>query len=122
LGLGLGALLLTRSDIDATLLRAPGSLFQQSPAGKISNLYLLKLTNKTHRMLPVEIKLEQPVGTLTVLGGELNLAAEKQTEASVLIEVAPEYLASGTTPVRVGIFSAGRCLDVKKTIFIGPRR
>jgi hypothetical protein len=60
LGLGLTALLLTRSDIDATLLRAPGSLFQQTPTGKISNLYLLKLTNKTHRQMPVELKLEQP--------------------------------------------------------------
>ena len=47
LGAGLVMLLLTRSDVDATLLRAPGALFQQTPEGKISNLYLLKLTNKT---------------------------------------------------------------------------
>src|SRR5262249_37067737 len=41
---GLVVLLLTRSDVDVTLLRAPGALFQSTPEGKISNLYLLKMT------------------------------------------------------------------------------
>jgi polyferredoxin len=114
LGAGLAALLLTRSEVDATLLRAPGALYQQTPEGKISNLYLLKLTNKKHHWNPVELQLENIGGTLTVLGGELNLPPEKQTEASVLIEIAPGRL--------VGIYSEGKRIDNIKTIFIGPRR
>lgn len=119
---GLTALLLTRSDIDTTLLRAPGGLFQQTPEGRISNLYLLKLTNKTHHDLPVQLRLEGMEGTLTVLGGQLDLPAERQTEASVLIEIAPERLASGNTRLAVGVYSGARKLDTIKTIFIGPRR
>jgi cytochrome c oxidase accessory protein FixG len=119
---GLITLLLTRSDVDVTLLRAPGALFQSTPEGKISNLYLLKLTNKTRREMPVELKLENIAGALTVLGGELNLAAEKQSEASVLIEIASDQLASGNTPVSVGVYSADKKLETIKTIFIGPRR
>ena len=88
LGFGLTALLLTRSEVDATLLRAPGGLFQATPEGKISNLYQLRLTNKTRQLKSVELKLENIKGTLTVLGGELNLPAEKQTEAMVLVEIA----------------------------------
>jgi polyferredoxin len=42
-------LLFTRSDVQTTLLRAPGALFQQMPNGRISNLYVVKLVNKTHR-------------------------------------------------------------------------
>jgi cytochrome c oxidase accessory protein FixG len=122
LGIGLAALLLTRSDVDATLFRAPGSLFQATPEGKISNLYLLKLTNKTHREIPVELRLLGIEGSLKVLGGQLQLPAEKQTEASVLIEIAPGELQSGSTPVEVGVFSRGRELDRIKTGFIGPRR
>jgi cytochrome c oxidase accessory protein FixG len=118
---GLVTLLLTRSDVDVTLLRAPGALFQSTPDGKISNLYLLKLTNKTRREMPVELKLDNIAGALTVLGGELNLPAEKQSEASVLIEIAPDKLVSGNTPVSVGIYSAGKKLETIKTIFIGPR-
>ena len=118
----LTTLLLTRSDVDVTLLRAPGTLFDQTVEGHISNLYLLKLTNKTRREIPVALKLENSPGSLTILGGQLNLPAAKQTEASVLIEIAPDKLASGNTPLVVGVYSAGKKLDRVKTTFIGPRR
>jgi cytochrome c oxidase accessory protein FixG len=122
LGLALTTLLLTRSEVDVTLLRAPGALFQQTPEGKISNLYLLKVTNKTERQMPVELRLENIEGTLKVLGGELDLPPEKQSEASVLVEIAPEKLGSGTTPVAVGVYSKDKRVDRIRTIFIGPRK
>jgi cytochrome c oxidase accessory protein FixG len=122
LGAGLLTLLLTRSDVDATLLRAPGSLFQQTPEGKLSNLYLLKLTNKTHAQKAVDLRLENVPGSLTILGGELNLPAEKQTEASVLVEIEPANLASGSTPLTVGVYSGSKRIDTIKTYFIGPRK
>jgi cytochrome c oxidase accessory protein FixG len=119
---GLVTLLVTRSDVDATLLRAPGALFQQMPNGRVNNLYLLKLTNKTHHQMPVELRLEAIEGSLTVLGGQLDLPAEKQTEASVLVEIAPDKLAAGNTPIQVGVYLSGKKVEVLKTIFIGPRR
>lgn len=122
LGAALGALLLTRSPVDATLLRAPGALFQQTPGGRISNLYLLKLTNKTHREKPVELRLENIEGTLLVLGGQLNLPPDQQTDASVLVEIAPDRLASGNTPIEVGVYAGGQRLHRIKTVFIGPRK
>jgi len=72
--------------------------------------------------MPVELKLENIPGALTVLGRELNLPPEKQSEASVLIEIAPDKLASGNTPVSVGVYSNGKTIETIKTIFIGPRR
>jgi polyferredoxin len=122
LGAGLATLLLTRSEVDVTLLRAPGTLFEQSPDGKISNLYLLKLTNKTQQRKLVELRLENIQGSLTVLGGELNLPAEKQSEASVLIELPADRLASGNTPVTVSVYSSRKRIENIKTIFIGPRK
>ena len=104
------------------MLRAPGALFQQTPEGKISNLYLLKLTNKTRHVKPVELRLEQTPGSLTVLGGQLNLPAEKQTEASVLIEIAPDKLRSGNTPLVVDLYVDGRRVSQIKTVFIGPSK
>jgi cytochrome c oxidase accessory protein FixG len=122
LGAALLTLLLTRSEVDVTLLRAPGALFEQTPDGKISNLYLLKLTNKTHHDRPVELKLEKIEGSLTVLGGQLILPAEQQTSASVLVQISPDKLASGTTPVVVDFYSGEKRIERIKTIFIGPRR
>jgi cytochrome c oxidase accessory protein FixG len=124
LGLGvlLSVLLLTRSEVDTSLLRAPGALFEQMPGGKISNLYLLKLTNKTHHDKPVELRLENIEGSLTVFGGELMLPAEKQAQASVLVEIEASRLESGTTPIVVGVYSAGKPIEKIKTTFIGPRK
>jgi cytochrome c oxidase accessory protein FixG len=121
LGVGLAALLLTRSDVDATLLRAPGALFQAMPENRISNLYLLKLTNKTQRDLPVELKLEGIEGRLTLLGGQPILPREKQTEASVLVEIPREQLKPGNTPIAVGVYVSGKRVERIKTIFVGPR-
>jgi len=122
LGIGLVTLLLTRSDVDTAMLRAPGGLFQQTQDGKISNLYLLKLTNKTRRDLPVELKLEKIEGKLTVFGGNSVVPKEQQTESSVLVEIAPELLPSRTTDIEVGVYAEGKKLDTVKTTFIGPRK
>ena len=122
LGLGLLALLVTRKDLDTTLLRAPGGLYQTSPEGRISNLYLLKLTNKTQRDLPVELKLENLEGTLSVLGGRSIVPAEKQLESSVLVQLDPAKLTTGNTPLVVGVYSNGRKLETLNTVFIGPHR
>jgi len=121
LGVGLAALLLTRSDVDATLLRAPGALFQAMPENGIANLYLLKLTNKTQRDLPVELKLEDIEGRLTLLGGQPILPREKQTEASVLVEIPRAQLKPGNTPIEVGVYVSGKRVERIKTIFVGPR-
>jgi cytochrome c oxidase accessory protein FixG len=121
LGGGLAALLLTRSDVDATLLRSPGALFQQSVDGKISNLYQLKLVNKSTREVGVELRLESPEGKLTVFG-EARVPAQQLHQTSVLIELPPASLRSRTTAVRVGVYRDGRRLSQIKTSFIGPRQ
>jgi hypothetical protein len=57
-----------------------------------------------------------------VLGGQLNLPAEKQTEASVLIEANAANLLSGNTQIEVGLFSRDRKISTVETVFVGPRR
>jgi polyferredoxin len=122
LGLGLFTLLLTRKDLDATLLRTSGGLFQTTAAGKINNLYLVKLTNKTRHDMPVELRLENIAGTLEVSGGNSQVPAEKQIESSVLVQIDPANLTTGSTPLIVGVYSDGRKIDTLKTVFIGPRK
>jgi len=118
----LGLLLFLRSDVEATVLRAPGSLFQQMPDGHYSNLYTVRVVNKTSRDLPVELRLENPVGSLTVMGaGSILVPAQKLTESSVLIELDPGAMKSGTTPLVIGVYSGGKKVETLKTAFIGPR-
>ena len=117
----LAVMIFTRSDAEATVLRAPGSLFQQMPDGHFSNLYTVRIVNKTSREMPVELRLENPAGSLQVMGGNLVVPPQKLSENSVLVELDPAAMKSGTTPLVIGVYSGGKKMQTLKTAFIGPR-
>ncbi len=117
----LAFMLFTRADVEATVLRAPGSLFQKMDDGRFSNLYTIRVVNKTSRELPVELRLENVSGSLRVMGGALVVPAQKLLENSVLVELDPASLKSGTTPIVMGVYSHDQKLQTVKTAFIGPR-
>lgn len=118
----LAVMIFTRSDVEATLLRAPGAMFQKMPDGHFSNLYTLRITNKTAREMSVELRLEKPAGSLQILGNQLIVPPQKQLENSVLVELDPTSMKSGNTPVVLGIYQNGKIMQTLKTAFIGPRK
>lgn len=116
-------LVFTRSAVQATFLRAPGSLFMTTADGKIENLYTLKLVNKSMRELPVELKLEGAAGQLEVMGDKhLVVPAGKLAETSVLIQLEPAALTGATTRLKVGVYSNGKRMQTLNTVFVGPRK
>ena len=117
----LGFLIFTRSDVQTTLLRAQGALFQQMPNGHYSNLYTIRVVNKTSREIPILLKLENIKGELQVMGQDIVVPPQKLAETSALIELDPAVMKPGTTPLIVGVYSQGRRLETLKTAFIGPR-
>jgi polyferredoxin len=121
LGVVLAFLLFTRSDVQTMILRAQGALFQKMPNGRYSNLYTVRVVNKTSREIPIELKLEHTAGSLQVMGQAIVVPPQKSAETSVLIELEPAAMKPGTTPIAVGVYSQGRRLETLKTAFIGPR-
>ena len=111
----------TRADVEANLLRAAGALYQQMPDGRFSNLYTVKVMNKTSRAMPVELRLENVAGSLQVMGSDIIVPPQQLSETSVLIELDSSSLKPGVTPVTVGVYSAGKRLETLNTSFIGPR-
>ncbi len=117
-----GFLVMTRSNIDATFLRAPGALFQQLPDGDLVNLYTLQLVNKTSQPIPVQLGLDGVPGKITIMGNPKPVVpGEQLVETSVLIELAPDLLRNGPKKLDVGVFSQGRRLQTIHTKFLGPR-
>jgi cytochrome c oxidase accessory protein FixG len=114
-------LIFTRADVEATLLRAPGSMFQQMPDGHFSNLYTIRIVNKTSHDMPVELRLENPAGSLQMMGGQLVVPSQKLLENSMIVELEPAAMKSGTTAITLGVYANGKKLQTLKTAFIGPR-
>lgn len=117
-------LVYTRSDVETAFLRAPGSLYQQATDGRISNLYTLKIVNKTLKDIPIELKLINSRASLKVMGfGGLMVPAAKVAQTSVLIEIERDALSGPGTKLQVGIFhkTTGKLLERVHTVFAGPR-
>jgi cytochrome c oxidase accessory protein FixG len=115
-------LVFTRSDVQTTLLRAQGALFQQMPDGHFSNLYTVKVVNKTAREMLVELKLENIRGELFVMGRDNIVVPPRQlAETSVLIELDHSVMQPAKTPLVVGVYSNGKRVETLNTVFIGPR-
>jgi len=117
----LAVMIFTRTDVEATLLRAPGSMFQQMPDGHFSNLYTLRVINKTSREIPIELRLEKPDGLLQIMGGSLIVPPQKQSQNSILVELDRTVMQPGNSSVIIGVYQNGKKLQTLKTAFIGPR-
>ena len=118
----LAVLMFTRSDVETILLRAPGALYTQMGDGRIENLYTVKVVNKTSREIPIEFRLENVPGQLSLMGDpEFSVGKDNLAQASILIALGPDVIRSTSTKLKVGVYSNGKHLETVNTVFVGPR-
>ena len=113
-------LLVTRSDYDATVLRAKGMLYQEQPDNHISNLFTVKLVNKTRKDLPVELKVENFNARVDVVGKDIVLKAEGVTESTFFVILDKNDIKERKTRLKIGVYSDGKKIKTVKTNFLGP--
>lgn len=113
-------LLATRQDVDATILRTPGMLFQKQENNRISNLYNVKLINKTHKPVPVQLKLESGSGTIKMIGKDVVVDRESKAETEFFIILPKGEIKGRKTILQVGVYSGDKKLETIKTTFLGP--
>jgi len=112
--------LFSRADIETTVLRTPGLLFQETDDQYISNLYNIKIINKTQSEIPIEIKLKAPEGRIKMIGGNLHVPGNQLVETSFFIELPENNIKLTYIPVYLEIFSGDHLLEEIRTSFIGP--
>ncbi|QDK82173.1 cytochrome c oxidase accessory protein CcoG [Spirosoma sp. KCTC 42546] len=120
-----GFLLWTRSDLDTTLLRAPGQLYQREAergpgGGLISNLYLIELVNKTHKEKPVSFRVDYPGATLRMVQPLTKAPADELTKGMFFILLPEKNIHEVSTKLTVEVVSDGVVVDRVKTTFLGP--
>jgi len=111
-----------RKPIEATILRAPGMLYQEPEPGKISNLYNIKLVNKTNQDLPVELKSLSHQGIIQIIGNDINVKKQTVGESVFFLTLNREAVASDKTPVKFGIYSEGKLIEEITSTFLGPNQ
>lgn len=117
----LGFALITRSDVETTILKVSGTLYQREP-GLITNLYNVEFVNKTFNELNLEIKVESPA-TATVVkidGRPIVVPAEGFVKGVYFIKIPEGQISNARTVVTLGIYANGEKLETVKAKFIGP--
>ena len=113
-------LLATRKDVDATILRTPGMLFQQQENNMISNLYNIRLINKTHKEVPITLKVESGTGTIKMIGKDITVDKESKGASAFFIFLPKDAIKNRKTVLLVGVYSGDKKLETVKTTFLGP--
>ncbi len=112
-------LLVTRSDFELTILRTPGMLYQEQPEDRISNLYDLKIVNKTFDEMPAEIELLNIDAEIKLIGTDLKIEPQGVAEGKFLVILDKSKLMGLNTPLEIAVKSNGKLIDVIKTSFLG---
>lgn len=114
------SLLLFRSDIETTMLRTPGVTFQTLPDNKVSNLYNIKMINKTSKEIKVEVKVLSGAGEVKLVKKDLVIPSQGTAETAAFIILDKEDIEKVKTNVKLGIYSDDKELETFSTTFIGP--
>lgn len=116
----LAYLLISRNDVDATILRTQGQIFQEQPDGRISNMYTVKLANKTRRDIPMTLKLENIRGEIEIIGNTLTVPAESYFQSPIFVKVERSLITKRKTKLLIGVYEGNKKLETAETTFLGP--
>lgn len=116
----LTTLLLSQKDVKATVMRTPGLLFQEKGADSISNLYNIKVVNKTMNDILLTVKLENENGTVQLIGNSIHVKKEGQGAGSFFIILPEQSIKKRKTVLHVGLYEGDKKITVVKTNFLGP--
>lgn len=112
--------LASRSDIDVTILRTPGMFYQELPDGRVSNLYDLKVFNKTFENRSIEMKLMNVEGEIQILGGPIAMPPQEPALTKFFVSLDKKYITKMNTPLEIGIYSDGEEVQRIVSSFLGP--
>jgi cytochrome c oxidase accessory protein FixG len=119
----LTGMIFLRSDLQVTLQRIPGQLYEMK-GERVSNVYTYRILNKTTTDYEqVSFKLLSPKGEIIPVGPEhFEVKQESEAKGTLFIEIHPAYLTENKMKLQIGIYEKDKQIDKIKTNFLGPRR
>jgi cytochrome c oxidase accessory protein FixG len=118
----LGFTLLTRSDIETNVFKVPGTLYQKTDDGFITNLYNIEFVNKTFGEIALNLKVESPENAIITRadGDAILVPAEGMLKAVCFIKMPASAIKNARTVIIVGVYSGEELIEKVSIKFIGP--
>jgi len=118
----LTGLLFIRTEVEATILRLPGQLFEHK-GDDISNIYTFKIINKTNTDFnDIHFKLKNIQGVINVVGEqEFKVKAQGMAEGTLFVQIHQYLLESDRTKLKIEVYNENKKIETATTNFLGPR-
>ncbi len=119
----LSGMLFLRNDVEASVLRLPGQLYEMKANNMVSNVYTFKLINKTTAAIEdVRFELLSHDGSIeSVTHQDINIPEKGLAEGTLFIRINQAALNSEKENVEIGIYSGKELIETTNTNFMGPR-
>lgn len=121
-GILIGMLFL-RNEVEASILRLPGQLYQHKENNIISNVYTFKIINKTREDIEdISYKLLSHKGTIKLVSNH-NFVVPKEglAEGTLFIEINASAMKGDKDDLKIGVYSGDKLIETTRTNFLGPR-
>jgi cytochrome c oxidase accessory protein FixG len=115
-----GLLFSSRSDLEATILRVPGLLYQSQENNAISNMYNFKVLNKTVNEIPIHFKIMNHEGEIKMIGEELKAKASSIREGVFFAILPQKEITSDNIAITIGVYADERLVEKIDLTFVGP--
>jgi cytochrome c oxidase accessory protein FixG len=117
-------MLFLRNDVEATVLRLPGQLFEHKENNIISNVFTYKLINKTtHDIDHVTFKLLSHKGELKLVATNNSFTVPKLgfAEGTLFVEINNAALSGDRNTIKIGVYQGDKLIETTTANFLGPR-
>ena len=115
-------MLFTRTEVETVVLRTPGILYQEAGPDSLSNIYNIKVVNKTRKRGSIDVQLSDVPGQVIIVGGTLLVAPEAKTESVLFIKIAKKDIPTNKFKLQLDILHNGKIIDHSKVTFISPNK
>ena len=120
----LTGMLFLRNDVEATVLRLPGQLYEHKENNMISNVFTYKLVNKTSEDIDdVSFKLMSHKGELKLVATHETFIVPSQgiAKGTLFVEINNSALSGDRNNIKIGVYSGNELIETTTANFLGPR-
>ncbi len=117
----IGFLFKLRGGVETSVLRTPGVMYQENENGTISNLFNVKVVNKSSETLYLTFDVIDQQAVVKMVGQDtLEVKKGESSQQAFFIELDKKLITEKNTKLEIGIYDRGNLIEREKTTFNGP--
>lgn len=110
----------SRRDMDMTIMRGAGMLYQEQPGGYISNIYNVEIINKTNQNRNIIIKPNDPAIKIKYIQAPGNIGKGSTVKAMFFVMIPSGQINTVKTDVKLQLITNDHIIQTVTTSFVGP--